>query len=355
MSAVIDASTISAMARDAGAFMQQLDLIQRRALFVRLAENDLRVASFLDERLGAQGHEGFWLPLDAVPALAAAATKKATPDFIFHIGHCGSTLLSRLLDQVPTVLGLREPLALRELAHCEHELDSPLARIGRNQWQALFAASLTLLGRGFSPGQRLIVKATSSCNNLIAHLLAPGAEARVLLLHIPLESYLATMAKAHGGGLDALHCAPARLRFLHKYLGEETPHLHELDPAEVIAMGWVAELLRFRAITVEQAGSNRVMSLDFEKFLVEPDRQLGMARQHFGLSMTAQDYPSVMQSPAMRSYAKSPAHAYSPTDRDHDLKLSRQRFAAEIRRGMLLVENLIRRHPQLESMLPLRG
>ena len=36
--------------------------------------------------------------------------------FIFHSGHVGSTLLSRLLEEVPSQLGLREPLPLRSLA-----------------------------------------------------------------------------------------------------------------------------------------------------------------------------------------------------------------------------------------------
>src|SRR3546814_20118484 len=50
---------------------------------------------------------------NALPGLGAAAPR---PDFIFHIGHVGSTLVSRLLAEVGDALPLREPMLLRALA-----------------------------------------------------------------------------------------------------------------------------------------------------------------------------------------------------------------------------------------------
>jgi hypothetical protein len=351
MSTAIEAGVARAMADDAGSFLQQMDLVLRRALFVRLSQEDLRAASFLDERLGMQGREGFWVPLRGIAEVASAMAHEAhTADFIFHIGHCGSTLLSRLLDQDAGILGLREPLVLRELAVAERELESTSARLSTDQWQRLFADALAILGRRFAPEQKVIIKATSSCNNLIERVLAFDARVRIVLMYLPLESYLATMMKAPGGGLDVLHGAPARLQFLDRALGGIPLRLHQLDTAETVAMGWVAELLRFQQIRATAAYARRVMLLDFEKLLEDPATHLHAVRAHMGLAELPADNAALMQSAVMRAYAKSPTHAYTPADRAHDLDLSRRRFGNEIARGMAFAEKLLGEYPQCEPL-----
>lgn len=66
MSSPMNAQTRNGIAGDSSAFPWQLDLVQRRMLFIRLSEDDIRNASFLDERVGTQGRDGFWLPTEAV-------------------------------------------------------------------------------------------------------------------------------------------------------------------------------------------------------------------------------------------------------------------------------------------------
>ena len=344
------------IARDPGAFMQQMDLLQQRALFVRVAESELRAASFLDDRMGMQGREGFWVPLDNLTKLASvAAVESTTPSFIFHIGHCGSTLLSRLLDQSAGVLGLREPLVLREIAALERELDTPLARMSRQRWTALFDETLTMLGRKFSAGQHIVVKATSNCNNLIEPLLSTYDRVRAVLLFIPLQSYLATMLKAPGGGLDARHSAPGRLQFLHRHLDDDSLRLYDLDIAETLAMGWIAELARFGQVASLPAIGDRILSVNFEELLVQPGRELSAVRRHLHISDEALDDASVSSSPVMRGYAKSPAHPYTIADRQHDLELSRKKFGAEIERGMRWATDFLAAHANLRALDPLLG
>lgn len=352
MTTPVDPAVVAGIAGDPGAFLQQLDTIQNRALFVRLKEADLRAASFLDDRLGLQGREGFWVDLDTLSAISAVVgSDTQAPHFIFHIGHCGSTLISRLLDRSTHVLGLREPLALRELAATRRELQSPLSRISTGKWNELFAATLKVLGRGFLPGQRALIKATSNCNNLIDEVLGNNPTSRVILLHIPLESYLATMMKAQGGGLDALHGAPARLQFLHQLMGEESPKLYELVHAEILAMGWLSELARFHQVMAAHAGQGKVLLLDFEEWLQQPDAMLESARKHLRMGASSGEEVPVMQWPEMRAYAKSPGHAYSPADRVHDLDLSRRKFADQIAVGLRFVERMAKRYPQLQDLV----
>ena len=221
-------------------------------------------------------------------------------------------------------------------------------------WQALFGDTLAILGRRFDPAQRVIAKATSTCNNLIEPLLGHDPGVRVVLLHLPLESYLATMMKAPGGGLDALQGAPARLAYLHGFLGDESIRLHQLDAAQTVAMGWVAELARFTRIASDPilAVARNVAGFRDNCWPTPADR-LAAVRAHLGLPAEPLDDATLARSPVMRAYAKSPSHAYSPEDRAHDLELSRRKFAAEIARGMAWAETLLKDHGVLGRLRPM--
>jgi hypothetical protein len=336
---------------DPGLLFYQMDIVQRRALIVRSSEDEIRKASFLDERLGLQGRDGFWLPLDELNALAGSLSDDAaSPDFIFHIGHCGSTLLSRLLDRSPHVLGLREPLPLRELAASLRDLDSPLSRIDRSTWEGLLRTCLALLGRRFAPQQRIVVKATSTCNGLVNPILERCPKSRAVLLYIRLEPYLATMAKAAAGGLDALHAAPARLQYLHDCLDDDSIRLHDLKPPEIVAMNWVAELARFDQLSRASPARERMLMLDFEQLLLNVYRGLGDVCRHLGIAEADSDSTQDPHASVLGAYAKSPAHAYSPTDRDHDLSLSRRKFSTEIELGLRWAERVMGEHDQLAAL-----
>lgn len=344
----MDKSALKTISGDPGAFLQKLDLVTRRALFVRVTRQELERASFLDERLGMQGREGFWASLGQVGEIASTlANDFRAPCFIFHIGHCGSTLLSRLLDTYPDVLGLREPVPLRDLAITERDLGSPLGRLNQEQWDALLHASLKLLCRPFSSRQQTVIKATSSCNNLVGPILRHESKAKAVLLCQRLEPHLATILKGAGGGMDALQSAPARLAFLHDFLDDNTLRLHAMETSEMVAMGWVAELARFHQLMAGSSIGPRLLLLDFERMLADMPNELTNVLHHLGLSDDRDPERSAKQVAVMRSYAKSPTHDYSPGDRKHDLDLSRRTFAADIERGMRWAIRLIESSPRL--------
>jgi hypothetical protein len=79
--------------------------------FLTLEEAAYRDASFLDERLIAEPALADWRPWPEVER--AAAPLAVSCDFIFHIGHVGSTLISRLLGRCAGVFSLRETAVLR--------------------------------------------------------------------------------------------------------------------------------------------------------------------------------------------------------------------------------------------------
>src|SRR5262245_59767355 len=83
---------------------------QDRAWVLHFEPEDYSRASFLDQRALHHREISGWTVSRA--ELMAACDTPASLDrlhWLFHIGHCGPTLVSRLLDLLPGVLGLREP------------------------------------------------------------------------------------------------------------------------------------------------------------------------------------------------------------------------------------------------------
>src|SRR5438105_13222298 len=104
-----------AIAADASWLAQAIDVNAGLVRLVHMNREDYRTASFLDDRLLQTPREQHVMPWNAATAgLGADARDDAA--WIFHIGHVGSTLLSRLLGELPGLLSVREPRLLRDLA-----------------------------------------------------------------------------------------------------------------------------------------------------------------------------------------------------------------------------------------------
>src|SRR4026208_509760 len=91
-------------------YPQKLDPVRRAVLLIGLGESAYRAASCPPGGWGAPGR---------LTAPAATVRNPRPLHYIFHTGHVGSTLVSRLLDETGAVLSLREPLPLRTLAEAQ--------------------------------------------------------------------------------------------------------------------------------------------------------------------------------------------------------------------------------------------
>ncbi len=338
----------AALAADAEWFPHQLDLAARRVLFVRLDAQRRREAAFLDERAIQGLRDGIWLPL--APLLQPASAPMRRADVLFHLGHCGSTLVSRLLDALPGVEGIREPLALRTLADAQRELGLAWARLDEAQWRDCLAQTLALLARPLQPGGRVLIKATSSCNGLIAPMLDILRAARAAFIHVSLANYLATILKSPASRREiALH-APARLQFLAAQTQDRELRLHALQDAELCAMGWLSEMLRIDGLMASPEIRGRIAAFDFDALLADPAASLAALCAHLDIAADSADISRAVASEALHRYSKAQAHAYGQQDRLHDLTLARQRFGDEIDAGLRWTEAFARRH-RLEGPL----
>ena len=109
------APTPDEITRDATWLVQALDPSQGMGRLVAMDRDSYRAASFLDDRMLRSPADAQIVSWDRIEA-AATGDMRRDARWIFHIGHVGSTLLSRLLGELDGVLAIREPRLLRDLA-----------------------------------------------------------------------------------------------------------------------------------------------------------------------------------------------------------------------------------------------
>jgi len=328
--------------------LQDFDFVNRRALVVRVNEARYREASFLDDRIFKPNMEGYWFPLDAVAEILNDLTVP-TPHYIFQVGHCGSTLISRLLAELPGNLAVREPITLLALAIVRRKLGGPSANLNETEWKQLLDVTLRALGRTYRPGDHAIIKATSTAGNLVETLAqTPANMPQMLLVYITLESLLATMLRSPDLRESIRAESPVWVGDFIRLTRREDMHLNDLNDAQQIAVKWLTLMLLFtRAASAFPA---QTQLLNFDDFLKDPAVQLSTIAQHFRLKPSADQIATLVTGPLMHSYSKIPSQRFNPSQREQELREARQQFKDEIQSGLQWVEILCREIPALKAI-----
>jgi hypothetical protein len=324
--------------RSPGAYPQKLDLIRDAALVVKFDADAYRAASFLDDRILGPDTQGAWLPLDAVREAARSASHLRPLHFIFHTGHVGSTLVSRLLDDVEGVLSLREPMPLRTLADAHDVLCRPESLLSGDRFDAYLATFLTLWRRGYDATRCIVLKATSVAGRMAGPILRSHSESKAIYMNLRAEPYLAALLAGDNSPLDLRGHGPGRIRRLQARVAAPLEPIHAMSLGQLAAMSWLAESWAQHDALTQHHG--RVIALDFDRFLANVEECLGIAFAHFGLADDARQLSRLGQSPALARYAKAPEYAYSPANRAAILDRSRHANREEIGKGMAWLERL---------------
>ena len=313
-------------------FPYELDARNDTITFIRLGRADYDGASFLDARLLTPRTTRHTLPWGQVAAVIETANLAQRCNFIFHIGHVGSTLLSRLVGAYPGAFALREPMLLRTFVQLEREPGAKPPAWSDADVETRLGGCLKLLSRTFDPRQRTVIKATSFVSELGARLLSRPAAPKALMMYVSPESYLATILGGPNSRQEAKMLAPSRLHRLHQRLGRPVWRLQSLSEGEMLALGWACEMSAL--VQATHAADSRAWGLDFDRFLDRPAEALLTALSHFDLDPTPDEVTAILRSPTMRRYSKAPEYAYDAALRLEVLNEARAAHGAEIRRGL---------------------
>jgi len=342
-------------AQDAGLFAHQLDLPNDRVLLVAMSEADYEAASFLDNRLlqptQAQSQIGGSPPQQRQMQWADwNALESQSPDirsdvqFIFHIGHVGSTLLARLLGAASGTLALREPQLLRQFAELKE-----LRGQAHSPWSAAtfdkrLARVVQWFSRTFHPDQRALVKATSFASDIAPDLLRNRRKA--LLLTLSPERYLQTILAGDNSRAELAVLSSSRLKRLHNRIGETPFNLWELDEAQRAAMAWACEMT-----ALEQVSEQMVSWLDFDTFLAQPAQKLAETAQFFDIELAPDQANELVSGPLMQQYSKAPEHSYSPQLREDVLAEAARTRSGDIKAALAWLEDAGTKHSLIGKAL----
>ncbi len=257
------------------------------AILVPMDRAAYRRSIFLDARISParEGHERM-RPVQ----LARQAPPPLPVTWIFHIAHCGSTLLARALEALDGTLVLREPLALRQLALASD--------------RSLLPAVLALLGRRYDAGSPTLIKANVPVNFILPEIVALAPHARVIFLTSSLRDYLGAVLRTEGHR--------SWVRGVTAQLAGFLPSLGNAGDAERAAALWMVQQRHFAA-ACQVLPNARV--IDAEQFFANPAPTLAAAATHLGIAADGTRIAEIVAGPLFAVDAKRPGAAFTNVDR----------------------------------------
>lgn len=313
--------------------------------FVERSEADFRAASFLDDSSLSPQAPRHLAPWNQVAA-SVPGTARRDVQYIFHIGHVGSTLVSRLLGELPQVLALREPVILRDFAARLAERDSPAAIWHPDSIPGRLDTLTALLSRTFRPDQRAMVKAASVVGEIAADLVPRGS--RALFLYARPERYIEGILAGENSRAEHVRSAEERLRRLRRRSGDAQWGLEEMGEGARIALAWACEIGSL-ADAADRLPPESVLWMDFDSFLADPAAGLERLARFFGLDPEAAR--SLAAHPLMGRYAKAPEYEFSPSLRDELLAEARRDHEGVLSDALLWLEDAAARSPHVARCL----
>lgn len=285
------------------------------AVFVPMDRASYHRSIFLDGRISPAGEGAMHIPLSA---LSGATRKPATTGWIFHVAHCGSTLLARALDHLDTNLVLREPLALRQTA---------IACAPGNLAADRLAMVSAMLSKRYRADTLTVVKANVPVNFLLPALAALDPDAPALFLYLPLHDYLLAILRSdnHREWLRRV------TTLLAPWLGD----MEHLSDAERVAALWLGQIRAF-AVALEKMESAR--SLDAEVFFAEPATALAAAAAVLRVPMPPERVEATISGALFSTYSKNPAIAFDNIERLARRATLETVLAAEIAQAQRWIE-----------------
>lgn len=268
---------------------------------------------FLDRRISPASDERLAIPVDAL--VSRVPTPQPT-SWIFHMAHCGSTLLARALDDPDAGIVLREPLALRQSAI--------------RQDGALLRLALAMASKRYRLDAPTLVKANVPVNFILPGIAAADTTARAILLYLPLRPYLLAILRNEEHRVWLRNVTTQ----LAPYLGDWSAY----GDAQRAAALWLAQATAF---TEALAALPNARALNAELFFNDPLPVLTAATAQLGLSREAAALEQVVAGPLFSTYSKNPSVVF-----DNAARLAREAaVAAAIAPDLAIAEDWVARHP----------
>jgi hypothetical protein len=323
---------LDALASDPDIHFHDFDLTQRTATLVRLSEAELRAASFLDARALSADSRGLVVPIEAFIDAAEKVPAHAY-DAMFHVAHCGSTLVSRLLGALPYNLPKREPLVW---LGCSLYARRHQVAITERAWGRLFNATSRTLARRHRDSDRVLLKSTSVAANLLPWVLGTDQSQRAICVTMTFESWIANLLDDADARADVLGRSAHNLYDLHRVTPREELVETGLSELEALAACWLAPMRWFAGGV--RLFPERTRIITTEQLLEHPNVGLAALAAFLDLHAEVEQIQAVVEGPLLREYSKTPGTAYDAAAAARKLAAARERHAEEIGKARAFVD-----------------
>jgi hypothetical protein len=314
--------TLRDLTNDPALFLFELD--RETAIFQTMTPETFRQSIFLDGRIRHGGLPSARAPLDALLAgVRPGPQVERRIGWIFHVAQCGSTLLARALDHAGRSLVLREPAALRRLGVIAGGDARSADVIADGRFDPMLRITQWLLGKRWEAGVPVIAKANVPVNFIASEIMALDPGAPAILLHFPLESYLAAILRTEGhvrwteGVFDELRLADSPFA-----VGKAAD-----SPATKAALLWFAQMKAYERILTDFPAAR---SLEAGAFFAAPAATIAAAGDLFGVAMRPGEAAEIAAGELFQSYSKNPALDYDPEVREAREAEAKRRLSDEI-------------------------
>ena len=294
MSSAPDQATI---ARDAKWLAQALDPAAGVVRLIAMNREAYRAASFLDDRMLQQPVDAHIVPWPKIEA-AMSDDLRSDARWIFHIGHVGSTLISRMLGEISGVLAIREPRLLRDLAFHSPEV--------RAQY---IGAVPKLMSRAFAVDEFACVKATSFVSEIAPDLVPVGE--RALFMFATPRNYIASILAGENSVQEMRMLGESRAARMAERVGA----IAVRTDADLAAAAWACEMTSLEA-AADAMPDQRIAWADFDRMLADMSAELASAASFFGFNSGGAELDAIADGPLMTRYSKAPEFEYSPSLRN---------------------------------------
>jgi len=242
-----------------------------------------------------------------------------TPRFIFHSAYCCSTLLARAFDLPGVSFGLKEPQILNDVTGLQVRGADP------RLVAAAMDIALLLLARPLGASETNVVKPSNLLNPSIALITAMRPDVRGLLLHAPLEVFLASIARKEIEGRAWVRELMWKLIQVGQAerFGFSSEDLYRQTDLQVAALGWLAQQAIFAEAAERHEGFR---TLDSETLIAKPVESLEALKQLFEIDFDAEEAAA---GPAFRTHSKDRSD-YSPAQRGQEQDRGKSLHAREI-------------------------
>lgn len=310
-----------------------------QAVFLDMDRAAYERSIFVDGRIQPASKRMLRVPVAPLVAFNdQRASRPADPGWIFHVAHCGSTLLARALDRPGRSLSIREPMPLRQLG-----VEAAGGRPAGADWIARLRLSRDLLGRRYANDEGVVVKANVPVNAILPALTSGRRDVRAIVLYFPLESHLAAILRSpnHRRWVDSVTAEMAGA------IGPELAGLDSPTTVQRAAALWLVQMRAFERLLADCPGA---VSLDADTLFDAPRDSVSAAADLFGAPFEPKALDAVIEGPLFARYSKNPDVAFTNSDRRARRASVLDSLRDDLRAARLFVETRLASEPLAERL-----